>query len=107
MKDNQLSLFGGDAYARRFDPDTSHAAAEEVRGSLATRLEAKVLSCLRSHPDGLTMHEICELTDMVWNTASPRIRPLCRKGLVEDSGVRRKGPVGRSCIVWKARPVSS
>ena len=94
--------FGGDAWARGSDPDTSHDAADDVRGERATKLEAIVVACLKIHIDGLTMHGICAATGLPWNTASPRIRPLVRKGLVYDSGNRRKGPAEKYCIVWKA-----
>jgi hypothetical protein len=105
---NEGDLFGwtppadGAAYARHTDPDTSHDAAEEVAGTSASRLERIVYECLLDHPQGLTMHEICEKTHLLWNTASPRIRPLTRKELVYDSGERREGPAGKMCIVWKA-----
>lgn len=101
--DGQGDLFAdyGEAYARANDPDTSHEAAEEIKGSKASRLESLVLACLKEHPAGLTMHEICERTGLRWNTASPRIRPLCRKNFVFDSGVRRQGPIGKTCVVWQ------
>jgi hypothetical protein len=90
------------AYARATDPDTSHEAAEHVRGELATKLEAVVLSALREHPNGLTNHGLVRVTGIDWNTITPRIAPLVRKGLVFDSGKRREGPTNRTCIVWKA-----
>jgi len=103
--DDQFDLFlPSEAHARNTDPETSHEAAEEISGNQATRMEYEVLACLRRFPGGLTMHEICHLTGLRWNTASPRIKPLRLKGLVEDSGDRREGPVGRRCIVWKATP---
>lgn len=88
-----------EAYARITDPDTSHKAANEVETS---RLEQMVLVQLSSCPDGLTNHELVERTGCSWNTITPRLRPLVRKGLVVDSGTRRKGPTNKSCIVWRA-----
>ena len=90
------------AYARATDPDTSHLSAEHVRGELATKLEAIVLSALREHPNGLTNHGLVRVTGVVWNTITPRIASLKRKSLVYDSGERREGPTNRTCIVWKA-----
>lgn len=109
MKDDQGELFpiDGAAYARGSDPDTSHGAADSVRGNIATVLEYKVLRVLREHPLGLTNHEIVALTGLTWNTATPRIAPLVRKGLVYDTGRRRKGPTNRACIVWAAVPMDS
>jgi hypothetical protein len=103
MKD-QGDLFppDGEAYARSYDPETSHEAARHVRKHSASAMEAKVLRVLRAHPGGLTTHEIVRLTGIPWNTISPRLAPLVRKMMVRDSGKRRKGPTGRSCIVWEA-----
>ena len=83
--------FTGVALARKSDPGTSHAAAREVRGERANRLERQVLAAIEESKNGLTMHEICSATGLPWNTASPRIRPMIGKGLVEDSGTRRQG----------------
>jgi uncharacterized membrane protein len=93
----------GAAYARNTDPETSHQAAKVVAEEQANELEAQVLAAIKSHPQGLTNHEIVQITGLSWNTSSPRIRPLCRKNLVRDSGERRKGPgTNRRCIVWVA-----
>lgn len=102
--DDQSELFGknGEAYARHSDPHTSHDAAESVRGKEANRLEREILSVLQRHPHGLTNHEISEATGLPWNTTSPRIAPLVRKGLVCDTGERRKAATNRACIVWGA-----
>ena len=86
------------AFARHTDPETSHEAAEAVE---ATVLEQMVLKALRDNPEGLTNHEIVEATGLTWNTASPRLRPLVNKGFVYDSDVKRPGPSGRRCIVWR------
>lgn len=92
----------GDAYARHSDPETSHAAAQDME-SKANRLESLVLAFLLEYRGGLTSHELVAATGLNWNTLTPRIRPLVRKGLVMDSGERRVGPCGKKCIVWKAR----
>lgn len=89
------------AFARKTDPETSHEAAEHVRRELANRLETTVLEALKAHPNGLTSHGLVKVTGIEWNTITPRIAPLRRKGLVCDSGKRREGPTDRLCIVWK------
>jgi DNA-binding MarR family transcriptional regulator len=105
--DYQQDLFGhragrqGAAFARGSDPDTSHQAAEHVQRHTATRLERLALAAVRANPAGLTNHEIAAVTGVVWNTITPRMKPLERKGLVYDSGLRRKGPTNRPCIVWR------
>jgi len=105
MKDGELfdDFFPqGEAYARGSDPDTSSDAARHLRGNIATQLEYKVLRTLKQFPMGLTNHEIVHHSGLTWNTASPRLAPLVRKGYVVDTGRRRKGPTNRSCIVWSA-----
>ena len=49
----------------------------------------------------MTSEEVAEALDMTRVTVSPRFAPLKRKGLVYDSGERRKGLSGRPAIVWK------
>jgi DNA-binding MarR family transcriptional regulator len=99
----QLEL--GQAYARTTDPETSHAAAESVKGSEATRLEAMVVMALvkRENKAGLTTHEIAKVTGLEYGSVTPRIRPLVKKGWIMDSGERRI-PEGRTKagIVWRA-----
>ncbi len=92
----------GEAHARTTDPTTSHQAAREVKPE-ALSLEQRVLDALSGNPcRGMTSHELVALTGLTWNTVTPRIRPLVKKGLVEDSGMRRNGPTGKKCIVWRA-----
>jgi len=93
-------LFGW-AVSRNSDPDTSATAAESVRGTRANELESKVLNVLTEHPEGLTGQEVTDILGMDRVTTSPRFAPLKRKGLIYDSGERRKGPSNRPAIVWK------
>lgn len=92
----------GQAFARSSDPGTSWAAAKSVEGAEATRMELVVLAALKAHPAGLTGHELVEATGLNYESCTPRIRPLVRKGLVVDSGERRTGLSNRKSIVWKA-----
>lgn len=103
MKDDELFQWG-EAYARSSDPDTSHAAANDVEGDEATRLELLFRDAVWSRPNGATNHDICTITGLDWNTITPRARPLVRKGLIADSGERRIGPKGKKCIVWIKPP---
>lgn len=89
-----------ESYARTTDPTTSHVAAASIRQ--ANHMETVVLDAIAASPNGLTNHELVEATGLAWNSCTPRIRPLVRKGLVRDSGIRRAGPSYRKCIVWKA-----
>jgi hypothetical protein len=85
--------------ARRRDPETSKAAARHVD---TNQLEAIVLDALRSHPRGLTSHQIASLTGLSLVTVSPRMRPLVRKNLIVDSGEKRAGVGFAKSIVWRA-----
>ncbi len=94
---DQFDLFGGmidrngtEAYARKSDPDTSHEAAESVE---PTKLEATVLDALQQFGKaGATAHELVAYLNMPWQTVSPRLAPLVRKGFAIDTGLRRPGP---------------
>lgn len=88
------------AYARTEDPETSHEAAEGVD---VAELERRVYSALKLRgKEGATSHELSALTKIhIWSV-SPRLKPLRRKNLVEDSGERRYSPMGKRCIVWRA-----
>ena len=81
------------AFARNTDPDTSHEAARSVESKL-NNLERLVYESIVDM-GGATTKEIAAHTGKDRVTVSPRIKPLCNKHLVEDSGARR----GKS-IVW-------
>ena len=100
MTTEQLEF--GSAYARTTDPGTSHAAAQSMQGSEASRTERLVLQALILQPEGLTTHEMVPLIHMPYESVTPRIAPLVRQGLVVDSGIRRTGRSRRKCIVWRA-----
>lgn len=97
----QASLFDNPPVgrSRRNDPQTAKAAAKSVT---VADLEVKVLDALRRHYDGLTTHQLAEYLDASLVSISPRMAPLRKKGLVFDSGERRKGSSGVKSIVWKA-----
>jgi hypothetical protein len=96
----------GEAYARWSDPETSHDAAKEVKGNRATKLEMEAYKVLLEELDnnegGLINDQIVERSGYPWKTITPRLAPLCRKGLAFDSGNRRKGQAGKYQVVWKA-----
>lgn len=89
------------AYARNTDPATSLMAAQAVTPKLP-ELERKVLEALKANPEGLTLDELTYATGLEKVTASPRLRPLCDKGLVIETDERRPGRSGRPQTVWKA-----
>lgn len=92
----------GEAYARATDPDTSHAAAESMKPE-ANRLEQMVVDAL-AFPG--TCSQIASRLGMAWNTVSPRLAPLRRKGIIKPltdakgNIVKKMGPSRRKQIVW-------
>lgn len=93
------------AYARNTDPDTSMDAADSLSSEALSDLQKKVMDQLRANAFGLTVPEISEALNLSVVTVSPRIKPLVKRGLIENSGAK-KIPRGhtRSCIIWRVRP---
>ena len=83
--------------ARNTDPDTSHAAAKNVPNNM----EGVVLEGIRSLGK-CTAEELVEYLGMRWDTVTPRFAPLMRKGLIRDTGERRKGTSRRQQRVLEA-----
>jgi hypothetical protein len=82
--------------------DTSQAAAASIEPHL-DRLERNVLNIIRAfEPNGLTCDELEWKTGLLHTTASARIHSLHhKKGLIHDSGIRRKTRSGRSAVVYR------
>ncbi len=82
--------------------DTSHMAAARIETS-ATNLRGKVYRHIRSRKHwGATDIEIQHALAMNPSTQRPRRIELTQKGLVRDSGHRRRTPSGRYAAVWVA-----
>lgn len=97
----------GEAYARRTDPGTSHAAAKSVE-PVANSIE-KIVSdaVISSGITGMICDEIVAKTGLHWNTVSPRLAPLARQKIIKaktmhlaDKPLTRKGQSGRAQTVW-------
>jgi hypothetical protein len=102
MQPDLFPTFGTDPkeMARTADPDTSHEAAEKVDSA---KLERLVFEVIARNPNGMTSDEVMRhFPDHGVQTISPRFAPLIRKGLIEDTGERRKAASGRSQRVMKA-----
>lgn len=95
----QPDLFDFEAYARRTDPHTSHAAAATVE---VAKLEGLVLAALRAWGP-MTSREVCARIGRDPWSISPRFKPLETKGLIEKHGTKA-GLTKRQHIVWKAKP---
>jgi predicted transcriptional regulator len=86
------------------DTDTSIAAADAIASS-AGRLQRMVLFAVREVGErGLTSEEIAARLDVGFASIQPRTSELRRKGLIEDSGQRRRNLSGKAAIVWTATP---
>lgn len=100
--------FGDGPVARNTDPLSSWEAARSVHD--VTAKQAAVYKILRLWPLGLTDDEIAVryvryAGSFSFPFQSPsglrtRRKELCRKGLVDDSGSRRRTASGRLAIVW-------
>jgi DNA-binding MarR family transcriptional regulator len=88
------------AHARRSDPDTSHAAADSMDPTRLNKLQRKALVALVVCQGQGTNDEIVELSGETWQTITPRMRPLERRGLVRRSGERRARS-GKMQTVWE------
>ena len=86
---------------RTKDPDTAHIAAHTLD---ASRLEAMVLEDIeQAGTYGITQDELILLhPEFSYSSITARPAALKRKGLIFDSGERRKGRSGRPCAVLKA-----
>jgi hypothetical protein len=79
-------------------PDTSIAAAYVVD---AEKDSAEVLRLVTvSGERGMTGFEVAKEMGRDYNTVSGRFSGLADKGLIQDSGMRRKSPRGVAAIVW-------
>jgi DNA-directed RNA polymerase specialized sigma24 family protein len=83
--------------ARVEDPQTAKDAAAETH---ATEIEAIVLRAIEQADLGLTSEECAAALGLSVVTVSPRMRPLCRREKIRDSGQRRKNSSGCKAIVW-------
>tara|TARA_Y100001951_G_C11268227_1_gene256983 strand:+ start:581 stop:922 length:342 start_codon:yes stop_codon:yes gene_type:complete len=93
------------AYARKTDPVTSHEAAEAITPPL-NKIEQGIYDALCSFlPDGATSDEIVEASGIQYRTVTPRLKPMCKKGFVIDSGKYKRGDSGRRQIIWTAKGV--
>lgn len=101
----QLALFV-EPRARRTDPDTSRAAAQAQTGGV----EAVILSTFAyaahlwgRERGGLTDDDLAGILakDFYGPTVKTARSRLSKRGLLIDSGARRKSARGRDQIVWR------
>lgn len=82
--------------------DTSIAAADAIAPKLG-RLQRIALEAIRkAGPQGYTADELAAALRLDRWTVQPRTSELRRKGMIHDSGQRRKNATGKRAIVWTA-----
>ena len=82
--------------------DTSVAAALELAPKLG-RLQRMTVTAIRdAGAHGLTADELAARLGMDRSSIQPRTSELRRKGIIRDSGRRRRNATGKLAIVWIA-----
>ena len=82
--------------------DTSIAAATAI-APVSARIQRMVLLAIAEVGSrGLTAEELATRLSMERTTVQPRTTELRRRGLIDDSGQRRRNRNGKSAIVWTA-----
>jgi predicted ArsR family transcriptional regulator len=87
------------------DPTDTQVEAAQAASHHAKYSRELVIAALKAAEMegvlGLNDIEIASVTGLYLNTAAPSRFALMKKGLVEDSGQRRKNERGRNMIVWR------
>ena len=78
---------------------TSKDAWNSKKDKLTKREQVYELLKLNS----LSNYQIAEELEMPLSSVTARCRELQILGLVEDSGIRRETPYGKTAIVWKCK----
>ncbi len=80
--------------------DTSIEAANDLAPKVG-RLQRMALDAIRcAGRQGLTADELMGVLGMERWSVQPRTSELKRKGLIRDSGLRRRNVSGKRAIVW-------
>ncbi len=90
----------GEYTAPSNDTDTSIAAAASLSDA-GPKLCREVFHVLQQYEHGLTCFELEAAFGRQHQTISARLWDLHTRGLIHDSGLRRKSPSRRWAIVWK------
>jgi hypothetical protein len=88
-------------HARSTDPITSQMSAREAESNREQN-EEKVLALLNTCRHGLTAREISEFLEIDYVTISPLLRPMARKGLIHEGGLKQNHSTGHKALLWKA-----
>lgn len=90
-----------DALARHTDPAPAHEAAAAITPHITERERRVIFALCEIGP--ATSHQIAEHLDLPLISVSPRLRPLCNRGLVIEAGFRKPAH-GPRRILWALMP---
>lgn len=96
---SQIPLLDWSPGARASDPDTSHMAAARAL-KIRHGDQQRVLHLLAHQPAGLHDFEIADALKGAQTSLGKRRGELRDKGLVYDTGIRRRNSSGSMCAVW-------
>ena len=100
MSGSLYDLMKAPPIARHNDPETSHAAAEEITKSGARGRQAmEVLEALRQHPSS-TSAELAEASGIDRYVTARRLPELEKAGFVARSLIRPCKATGRKALTW-------
>ncbi len=89
------------AHARSTDPSTSHEAAESMSTKRINTMQLKALTALARLGGRGINDQVVERSGKERNAITPRMRPLCNKGLVREAGKRKSERTNSRQIVWQ------
>ena len=95
----QLDIFDTDYQSANYT-DTSQEALATIKPKIKTKREM-VYDLVKLKAS--TNYEISDELEMPLSSVCGRVRELQILNLVEDSGLRRETPYGKTAIVWKLK----
>ena len=95
----QLDIFDTDYESCNYT-DTSQQALATIKPKIKTKREM-VYDLVKLKAS--TNYEISDELEMPLSSVCGRVHELQELNLLEDSGIRRKTPYGKTAIVWKLK----
>ena len=95
----QLDKFDTDYQSANYT-DTSQEALATIKPKIKTKRE-QVYQFVKLKAS--TNYEISDELEMPLSSVCGRVHELQELNLLEDSGIRRKTPYGKTAIVWKLK----
>ena len=95
----QLDIFDTDYQSANYT-DTSQEALATIKPKIKTKREM-VYQFVKLKAS--TNYEISDELEMPLSSVCGRVHELQELNLLEDSGIRRKTPYGKTAIVWKLK----